>query len=607
MPALNSSVLLVGIGTPPKLALDCECAPRVDRIGEFPKALVYVVPARLAHSEAFQKAFRSLREEKPDRLLILIADDTVDEGILRELIHQAPVFRLVESFEDPSLEPALLEALERSQWERQNEQLRSLVHEQNEKLKALYQQLEDRVAKRTRFLEEARRKSLLAQARWEAIRQATVAIHQSTSVQEMESRLLEVLARTMQLSALRILPGIQRAQAADPRWEAATAHRVPLFNHLDRPQGTILFFRHKDHPFTGDEKEFFQQLAETLNPALHRLGTLKTRESFKEEWEATFNAVADPVAIINSRYEIVQTNSAFRKRAGEFDSLLGVKCHLALFKRETPCSGCRRGENFRLEQKKETFDVSSQTVLLSPDEEEVFVHQYHDMTEQVRMERRILESARLAELGTIGSSIAHELNNPLGGILSYVQLLKMDMKPGDPLSPDIQEMETGVLRCRDIVQNLLNFTRSPGEEQTRPVDLREIIRRAVAILELKTRSHGIEIKTHLPDGDVSVEGHFNQLTQALQNVLQSALTSIQEKMLTQKGFQPVLEIVLQVQSREISLMVLDNGRGLESAPSLEIPLAQRILLEHGAHLEISFHPRALRMAKISFPRPVLAP
>ena len=605
MSSLNSSVLFVGLAAPPRLALDCASVLRVDQVKPNSNADVIVIPVLFARSEAFTSVFETLLKKRPFIHLILIAGSNTDESTLRTLIHEFPVFRVLESFVDPALESSLLEALERAQWIKQNEQLRTLIHEQNETLKQLYQQLEERVGKRTRFLEEARRKSLLAQARWEAIRQATVAIHQSSGIAIMETKLLEVLSSKMQVAAVRILPGLASVAPRDPRWEPFAVHRVSLFNNQNRPEGVILFFRTKEHPFTGDEKEFFQQLAETLNPALHRLGTLKTRENFKEEWEATFNAVADPVAILNSNYEIVQTNSAFLKRAGHGESVMGLRCYQALFHRETPCPNCHRGENFRLEQKKETFDVSSQTVWLSPDEEVVFVNQYHDVTEQMRMEKRIMESARLAELGTIGSSIAHELNNPLGGILSYVQLLKMDLPGDSAILDDIREMEKGVLRCRDIVQNLLNFTRSPGDEEKRQVDLRDVIKRAVAILELKTRSHGIEIKSTIPETAVLIEGHFNQLTQALQNVLQSALVSIQEKMLSQRGFQPVLEINLQIQVHEISLVVLDNGRGLESAPSLEIPLAKRILLEHGAGLEISFHQRSLRMAKISFSRPVL--
>lgn len=607
MPALGSSVLIVGTSNRPRIALDFELTPRVDQIRQYPQASVLVLPALLASSESFYQIFSDLFEKNPSALLLLIAGVETDDGTLRHLIHQFPVFRILETLEDPALEISLLEALERVQWNKQNEQLRFLVNEQNEKLKNLYQTLEDRVAKRTRFLEESRRKSLLAQARWEAIRQATVAIHQSASIPEMEQKLLEVLAKSMALSAVKIVPGITHNLPPDPKLGKFVFQRVTLFNAQEKPEGTVLFLRGSEHPFTAEEKEFFQLLAETLNPALQRLGTLKTRESFKEEWEATFNAVADPVGIYNSNYEIVQTNSSFQKKSGVTEMVAGMKCYQALFHRDSPCAGCKRGENFRLENRRETFDVSGQVVHLSPDEEPVFVHQYHDVTEQVRMERRILESARLAELGTIGSSIAHELNNPLGGILSYVQLLKMDLPIDDPLRVDIEEMERGVLRCRDIVQNLLNFTRSPGQEQKTQLDLRDVLRRALGILILKTRSQGIEVKTDFPDDPAWVDGHFNQLTQALQNVLQSSLSSIQEKLVTQRGFQPVLEVVMKIHEGEISLSVLDNGRGLETAPSLEIPLAQRILIEHGASLEISFQPRALRMAKISFPRLVLVP
>src|SRR5690606_2311847 len=134
-----------------------------------------------------------------------------------------------------------------------------------------------------------------------------------------------------------------------------------------------------------------------------------------------------------------------------------------------------------------------QSLTLDSGEPAVFVNLYHDITKQLKMERQIMESTKLAELGTIGSSIAHELNNPLGGILSFTQLIKMDMSPDHPLYPDIVEMEAGVQRCKEIVQNLLGFTRNPNIDQEDDINLWEVMQRALKIVELQTKSLGVEV------------------------------------------------------------------------------------------------------------------
>ena len=167
-------------------------------------------------------------------------------------------------------------------------------------------------------------------------------------------------------------------------------------------------------------------------------------EALKEQWEATFNSMSDPVVLIDDNYDIIQSNKALEDRLREQGKeQTSRKCYKVLFNRDEPCPGCQRGRNFRTQSQgaSRTFEVYSQSLVLDSDQPSVFVNLYHDITNQLKMERQILESAKMAELGTIGSSIAHELNNPLGGILSFTQLIKMDMRPDHPLYPDIVEME----------------------------------------------------------------------------------------------------------------------------------------------------------------------
>ncbi|MNL11020.1 Sporulation kinase A [compost metagenome] len=224
------------------------------------------------------------------------------------------------------------------------------------------------------------------------------------------------------------------------------------------------------------------------------------------------------------------------------------------------------------------------------------------------MERQILESAKMAELGTIGSSIAHELNNPLGGILSFTQLIKMDMKPDHPLYPDIVEMEAGVQRCKEIVQNLLGFTRTPNVDVEGDVSLKDVSMRALKIVELQTKSQGIDVKLHFPGTDVWVKGHLNLLAQALKNVLQNSIDHLTEKARSTKGFRGVLDIEIQIQSGSAAILIKDNGlqeKNTNHPIGLSVPVAAQILRDHEAELTFEPGPGSQNLAKISFSRLVL--
>jgi C4-dicarboxylate-specific signal transduction histidine kinase len=289
-------------------------------------------------------------------------------------------------------------------------------------------------------------------------------------------------------------------------------------------------------------------------------------------WQGTFNAVSEPVCMINSNYEIIQSNKALLLKTGlKQEQVINAKCHFVLFGKTTPCTGCQRGKNFRVEGSKgknQTFEVYSQDLYLDSLKEKIYIHQYQEITDQLRLERKIMESAKLAELGTIGSSIAHELNNPLGGILSFVQLIKMDLKPENAIYSDVVEMEMGVLRCRDIIQNLLGFTRKASEEQLSDLDLKDVLENSLRIIELQTRSRGVEVKLQWPESKTKIHGSKSLLVQAFQNLLQKSLDSIEAKSNLNKGFHGIIEVRISISDQAIEIIILDNGLGLEAATGL---------------------------------------
>lgn len=529
-------------------------------------------------------------------------------------LHEGFAFsKVISNYNDPDLENHLFSALEEANQRKQDENLALLIREQTAQLKRLQIELEERVQKRTRFLTEARRKLFLTNSRIEGFKRALMAVHQASSIGEIEQLLNDSMAATVQTSWIRIFYHPQDELFARQVQTQLnfTQLQVPLFRHHEKV-GSIFFLRAPDHPFIRDESDFLNRVAEAVALALDRIQKLQESEALKEQWEATFNSMSDPVVLIDHNYDIIQSNKALEERLREQGKeQTSRKCYKVLFNRDEPCPGCQRGSNFRTQSKESaprTYEVYSQSLVIDSDKPAVFVNLYHDITQQLKMERQILESAKMAELGTIGSSIAHELNNPLGGILSFTQLIKMEMKPDNPMYPDIVEMEAGVQRCKEIVQNLLGFTRNPNADQEGDVSLKEVSLRALKIVELHTKSQGIEVKLHFPGEDLQLRGHFNLLAQALKNVLQNAMDHVSDRARHEKGFRGFLDIEISAAGDSAQIIIKDNGTP-EKNPSLPMGLgvsvAAQILRDHEATLEFLLGPGQENMAKISFSRPVL--
>jgi two-component system, NtrC family, sensor kinase len=556
---------------------------------------VVALPLTLAAENAFQKSFLSLRERNPSAQLILLTTPTTSLSQSVELTNSLKISGLVPLDQSTQLEKQILQCLEKAQQEQQNAQLETLIKEQTDQLRSLYQDLDQRVHKRQKFLEESRRKTAVASVRWQALREALMATYQAHSIGEIETGLSQSLALPLQLSLTRIIfkPQDSYFSTQNKTYHSFSMFQAPLFRD-HKAIGSIFFLRDRERAFHKDEGEFLLRVSEAVSLALDRLSHLNQSETLREQWQATFNAISDPVILINSNYEVLQANTSARARSPQ-NSFVHHKCYQLIFQRETPCTHCQFGKNFRLESRSEIIDVSSQNI------QGLHFNLYHDISNQLKMERKILETVRLAELGTIGSSIAHELNNPLGGILSFVQLILMDLKPDDPIRPDIVEMELGVKRCRDIVQNLLGFTRNPDVDTVTDLDLKDVIHRAIKIVELQTKSQNIEIKPLLPAIPAPFRGHLNMLAQAIKNLLQLAIDSLIESQ-SRRGSSSVIEISLESSGEQWLIKILDNGPGEGRRNSLQFSISTQIIHEHEGLVELSAQPRQMTMAKISLPQ-----
>ena len=253
--------------------------------------------------------------------------------------------------------------------------------------------------------------------------------------------------------------------------------------------------------------------------------------------------------------------------------------------------------------------------------ENIYINIYRDLTKQKKAERQILESSKIAELGLIGGSIAHELNNPLAGLITFIQMLKQDVVADNnqPLFNDLEEMEKSALRCKEIIQNLLSFSRKSNTKKE-SLHLQDLINKAIRIIQIKTKPLGIEIKFSSKVKDDIIEGHENPITQSLVNIMQNSLDSISERQKNDKTFNPLIEVELSNDSSSFFLDVLDNGIGLgkneqikvftpffttknpEQHRGLGLTTSYQILQEHAGDIELTQLFEKKTRVRITFPK-----
>lgn len=351
--------------------------------------------------------------------------------------------------------------LEKQQRKEQLLSLAELASQQQEELKQLYSELERRVERRQKALLESRQKSFSASLRWAAAQQASVLVTQASSLAEIESALLKALRKPLHIQTckIRLGPDFETQKQLLERAGIRSLSIKLLDANSSKSLGEWILGRDSEHQFDKEEVDFLDRLSEVVSLSVQRLLRHQELASIQEEWQATFNAIGDPLALLHANYQVQQANKNFQKSPGSSHSTI---CYERLFQRSQPCPGCQMGKDFRLEVEGRIIEVSSQSLrkrISSPSEGEIFFHHYRDVTEARKKQNEIRRLERQAEIGSLSASMAHELNNPLAGILSFVQLLKMEPDLPENLREDLAEMEVAVRRCQTIVQNLLTESR----------------------------------------------------------------------------------------------------------------------------------------------------
>ncbi len=244
-----------------------------------------------------------------------------------------------------------------------------------------------------------------------------------------------------------------------------------------------------------------------------------------QEWRASFDAISDPVAIVrDGGCEVVRANTAFARAAGvPVAHLAGLHCSDHGYG-QLPCpTRCAMPASGPAERET-TFGERTWMVRTFPFEEgssQVLV--FKDVTDEREVSRRLFHAEKMAAVGQLAGGVAHEINNPLGGILAFAQLMSREGNRTPDDQENLRLITDAAVRAKKIVESLLHFSRRPREEKE-PVDLPRVVDEALFLLQSQLKSGRIEVVREYEPAVATANA--NQVQQIVVNLVVNAIQAM---------------------------------------------------------------------------------
>jgi signal transduction histidine kinase len=229
-----------------------------------------------------------------------------------------------------------------------------------------------------------------------------------------------------------------------------------------------------------------------------------------------------------------------------------------------------------------------------------------ELQEKNRQLEELRRKDRLAALGEMAATVAHEIRNPLGGIQGFAGLLERDVPQDDPRRRLVEKIIVGTRNLDRVVNELLEYTR-PIELSLETIDARALVDSAIGYLSIVPP--GVIVMNDVP-ANITVRGDAHKLRQVLLNVLQNALQSIE-------GSGAVTVSVRQDRSRTM-IVFHDTGCGIaaehlakvfmpffttrEKGTGLGLAVAAKIVESHGGAMDVTSAPGAGSTFTVALPR-----
>ncbi len=367
----------------------------------------------------------------------------------------------------------------------------------------------------------------------------------------------------------------------------------------DELLGTLSVVAETPHRFHVADQRLVAIVAGQIAVAVQNARLHDSLGRGKREWEQTFDAISDPIAVFDSRGGLLRGNTALAEHLGRrVTELRGSTCtQIGFCTLDGPDCAITRalandGSRTQITQPDgQIFSVTTFPVGGGSDGASV-VQVAKNVTEDIRVARRmqqmsdelalanarsmaalerlkstqaqLLQAEKLSAIGQLVAGVAHELNNPLTSVIGFAQLLEEEMHHADEIRPaaelaqDLRRIAEESERAARIVRNLLAFARQQAAARA-PQDVAELFSRVLALRSYELRLNGIELVTDYQPSLPTVVADGSQLQQALLNLVLNAEQAMRGRRIKRLHVGTRYDEA----SAAVELFITDTGHGID--------------------------------------------
>ena len=342
---------------------------------------------------------------------------------------------------------------------------------------------------------------------------------------------------------------------------------IPIGSSDDNIEGLLYLQRPPGKSFSDDEVEMFNAVGRQLGIAAENLAALDSVLRQTNNLQAIFEGITDPLMLIEHPGVIIMANDAannlltsleFNDKAQTINQCLvskGGKDVTELLPEDPPYSS--KSKEIIIEGGR-SFLLSTFPLIPAGDQPPRLILSMRENTEHKRVLEQMVQSEKMATVGELAAGLAHELNNPLGVILCYAELLKKSVS--DPeLQEDINVVVKHTQQAQAVLLDLLNFAR-PKVSMSSHTVIGDITEGVTNVFKVKAAKENVTLRCHRSDAHRRVLVEPSVIEHIVLNLLLNALDAVSEANGTIDVYIDYLK-----ETNVVQLRVEDSGTGIDPA------------------------------------------
>jgi C4-dicarboxylate-specific signal transduction histidine kinase len=264
----------------------------------------------------------------------------------------------------------------------------------------------------------------------------------------------------------------------------------------------------------------------------------KKIQEAKRSLEAIFDGIRDQLSAQSPDFTILRVNRAVaEKYHSPFLELIGRKCYETYYHRAEPCEACPVAQTLHTKQfassvmkhleEERTFRVCSYPILDEKGDVFSVIEHVQDITDEHRLQEQLVQSEKLAGIGYLASGVAHEINNPLSGIIGMAEAAREEEDV-----PTIRGYLGDILNCShrisEIVKGLRAYSRAAKQGDQSLIDLNEVLENSLKMVRMGLKAGGVDVLTTFQPVE-KVEANPGEIQQVFVNLITNAFQAVNGK------------------------------------------------------------------------------